>query len=112
VRPQNGRGPPSIGARNDPQIEQPARTLSSEFNRRRLPSQDAAPALPRERLAYLARKIHALGDRPLLELFIELERGAPLIERLERYATLDGDFIQALNGDRLPSTKIVSGRRT
>ena len=42
--------------------------------------------IPRERLRHLAREIHALGPRPLFELFVELEAGADLAERLERYA--------------------------
>jgi hypothetical protein len=108
MRPRGARGPPPL--EDDPlKCEQPPRTLAPENTPKGRLSQDEATALPRERLAYLARKIHALGDRPLLVL--ELERGAPLIERLGRYAALDGDFTRALNGDRLPSTKIVSGRR-
>jgi hypothetical protein len=64
-----------------------------------------------ERLAYLAGRIHALGPRPLCELFHELQAGAPLHERLERYAALPADFIKALGGDRLPPPHIVPGGR-
>jgi hypothetical protein len=74
---------------------------------RSAPSRDLTPALPRERLACLARRIHALGERPLYELFRELEAGAPLHERLERYAALPADFIAALGGDRLPPLRSV-----
>jgi hypothetical protein len=38
---------------------------------------------------------------------LELQAGAPLEERLEAYARLDGDFIRALGGDRLPPTARV-----
>ena len=110
-RPQNGRGPPLHGAGNDPRIEQPARTLTNE-NKPEARLSQGATALPRERLRFLAVRLHRLGPRPLFEFLAEIERGAPLIERLERYAALDGDFIRALNGDRLPSTRIVSGRRS
>jgi|HubBroStandDraft_1064217.scaffolds.fasta_scaffold953927_1 hypothetical protein len=65
--------------------------------------------IPRERLTYLARRIHALGERPLLELLRELDGGAPLHERLEAYARLDRDFIRALDGDKLP--ELASVRR-
>jgi len=73
-----------------------------------------APAAPRERLAYLARKIHRLGERPLLELFVELAAGAPLHERLERHAELPADFIAANDGDRLSSSprSIRGGRNS
>ena len=39
---------------------------------------DATALLPRERLARLTKRIHALGPRPLLELLLELQDGAPL----------------------------------
>jgi hypothetical protein len=68
-------------------------------------------APPRERLAYLARKIHRLGERPLFELFLELEAGAPLLPRLEAYARLDATFIKALGGDRLSPLRSVTGGR-
>jgi hypothetical protein len=48
VRPQNGRGPPSIGARNDPQIEQPAKTLADKNKPKAQLSQGAATGLPCE----------------------------------------------------------------
>src|SRR5262245_16268725 len=38
------------------------------------------------RLRYLANRLHQLGPRPLFELLAEAVQGAPLIERLERYA--------------------------
>jgi hypothetical protein len=70
-------------------------------------------ALPRERLELLARRIHRLGERGLFELFRELESGAPLHERLERYGRLEsehGAFLRAMNGHRLRRPVVVAGR--
>lgn len=58
--------------------------------------------IPRERLQHLARRVHRLGERPLFELLAELDAGADLGERLERYAVLPADFIKAFGGDVLP----------
>ena len=58
--------------------------------------------IPRERLIHLSRRIHALGPRPLYELLREISAGAPVHERLERYAALPADFIAALGSDELP----------
>ena len=44
--------------------------------RDRLPTE--AISVPAPRLQHLVRQIHALGERPLFELFRELERGADL----------------------------------
>jgi hypothetical protein len=52
-------------------------------------------------LAVFARKIHRLGERPLCELFRELDRGADLRETLEIYAALPREIIVAYSGDRL-----------
>jgi N6-adenosine-specific RNA methylase IME4 len=64
-----------------------------------------APAPPPqpERLRYLAGRIHALGPRPLYELFREFDNGAPLSPALERYADLSAyrDFIRALDSANL-----------
>jgi hypothetical protein len=50
-------------------------------------------------LAVFARKIHRLGERPLYELFRELERGADLRETLETYAALPREIVIAFNGE-------------
>jgi hypothetical protein len=70
--------------------------------------------IPRERLAYLARKIHLLGERPLHELLVELDAGRELNAVLEQYARLEPVvcIIQALDGDILPSPRVVAGRRS
>ena len=72
--------------------------------------------LPPARLRYLARRIHQLGPRPLYHLLDELQNGAPLHERLERYASLAplAPFIAALGGADLPalrSEKAAPSRR-
>jgi hypothetical protein len=76
---------------------------------------EALPAttIPVQRIHYLARRIHLLGERPLAELFIELAAGGDFHGVLERYARLApaADFIRALGGDRLPAPRAVSGGR-
>jgi hypothetical protein len=67
--------------------------------------------IPHQRLRLLAARIHRLGPRPLYEVLVELQAGAPLVPRLERYALLPGDFISALGGDQLPRPRIVAARR-
>ena len=84
--------------------------LSTNFNDTTAPPQGANHAVPRERLAHLTRAIHRLGERPLLELFLELERRAKLRPVLERYAGLPADFIAVLDGDRLPPARLLKGR--
>jgi hypothetical protein len=55
-------------------------------------------------------RIHRLGERPLFELFVELEAGAPLLPRLEAYARLAplAGFIAEMDGDLLPQPRIVA----
>lgn len=55
---------------------------------------------PRTRLQYLARRLHALGPKPLFHFLDEVERGAPLRAHLETYAELPADFIKANGGDQ------------
>jgi hypothetical protein len=59
----------------------------------------------RVRLKYLARRLHALGERPLFHYLDEVERGYPLREHLEAYARLDPGVVAALGGN-------TSGRRS
>jgi hypothetical protein len=61
------------------------------------------------RVAFLARRIHRLRERPLFEHFCELEAGAALLPRLEAYARLDASFIKVLGGDRLTPLRFVTG---
>lgn len=69
--------------------------------------------LPPARLRYLARRIHQLGPRPLYHLLDELQNGAPLHERLERYASLAplAPFIAALGGADLPALRSIGESR-
>ena len=75
---------------------------------------DATALLPRERLARLTKRIHALGPRPLLELLLELQDGAPLAGALDRYARIGSlsDFIAAHGGRELELARLVTERRT
>lgn len=109
MRPENGGRPPSRQARNDLPNEPPTKALANGFNDNHSTSQDAR--LAPERLAFLARRVHALGERPLLELLRELERGAELHSTLERYGGLPADFIAEWGGHRLPTPRAITGGR-
>jgi hypothetical protein len=66
------------------------------------------------RLRLLARRVHALGPRPLYQMFRELAGGADFSNTAERYAALAplADFIAANSGDQLPPVaRLVGGRR-
>src|SRR5580693_4215059 len=75
--------------------------------RDRLPIE--AISVPAPRLQHLVRQIHALGERPLFELFRELERGADLQPTLERYGRLApfATFIAENSGRDLPKMSTV-----
>jgi hypothetical protein len=65
------------------------------------------------RLRHLARRLHALGERPLYELMRELVAGADPVARLEAYCRIDPAILAALGGVTLPAimTSIDGGRR-
>jgi hypothetical protein len=63
----------------------------------------------RARVRFLARRIHALGERPLFEMFCELDAGADFTECAERYAALPAGLIKALGGDRLADFRLIDG---
>jgi hypothetical protein len=63
------------------------------------------------RLQHLARRLHQLGERPLFEFLSEIESGADLRSRLERYAQLDPELIRELGGDTF-SLGVFDGART
>jgi hypothetical protein len=65
------------------------------------------PSSSRVRLQYLARRLHALGEKPLFHLLDEVERGAPLRQRLEKYAKLPPNFIRSHGGDRFAEPLFV-----
>lgn len=56
------------------------------------------------RLRQLAAHLHRLGPRPVFELLREVDAGADLLERLERYAELDTGTVHALGASELPAT--------
>jgi hypothetical protein len=67
---------------------------------------------PTARLRLLAAKLHALGPRPLFEFLHDVINGGfDPVERLERYAALDADFIRDLRGDLLPPPLRAVGER-
>jgi hypothetical protein len=66
-----------------------------------------------ERLRYLAGCVHSLGPRALFEFLREIESGADLHERLERYCGLRplAGFMAANGGRELPPTRLIRRRR-
>jgi hypothetical protein len=75
--------------------------------RDRLPTEAISVSAPR--LQRLARQIHALGERPLYECLLELERGADLLPTLERYGRLApfATFIAENGGRDLPKLRVA-----
>ena len=66
----------------------------------------------RVRLKHLARRLHALGERPLFPYLDEVERGYPLREPLEDYARLDPDLVAAPGGSHFgPTVFAIEGGR-
>ena len=73
----------------------------------------AITTIPVPRIHYLARRIHLVGERPLAELFIQLETGGDLHGMLEEYASFARlvDFIRALRCNRLTMPRPINGGR-
>jgi hypothetical protein len=67
-------------------------------------------AIESARLRYFACRIHALGDRALFELFLELVAGANLADRFPVYAAIDPTILAALGGVALPPAVRAIGR--
>jgi hypothetical protein len=112
MRFRNGERPPPRSTDDGLSNELPAKALDDGFSGGNARSQDAGLISP-ARLRLLTRQIYRLGERPLYELFRELDAGAPLQPRLEAYARLEplADFIAALDGDQLPPpARLVRGR--
>jgi hypothetical protein len=66
----------------------------------------------RVRLQHLAKRLHALGPKPLFHFLDELERSADLHDLLEEYAALPADFVRAYGGDKFePSLFAIKGGR-
>jgi hypothetical protein len=68
----------------------------------RKPQKLQEASIRRERLAYLARRLHRLGERPLYEFIREIIAGANPIERLEAFARIDSAIVKYLGADRMP----------
>src|ERR1700730_6791981 len=64
------------------------------------PTQAQFAAIRRLRRQRLVECLHRLGPCPLSYFLNEVERGASVAERLERYARIDPAFVEALGGDR------------
>ena len=58
------------------------------------------------RFEHLCRQVHALGPRPMAELFAEIATatGEPnlVVGLVEKYAELDPGVVRAVGGDRFP----------
>ena len=68
------------------------------------------PAIPEIRLQHhLARRVHALGERPLFELLKELLAGADPLARIEAYAEIDADLVHALGASDFWPPTVVAG---
>jgi hypothetical protein len=63
------------------------------------------------RLRQLAKRLHALGERPVYEFLREVLAGRDPVERLEAYARLPADLIRAFGGERLGGPRLVYGGR-
>jgi hypothetical protein len=63
------------------------------------------------RLRHLARRLHALGEKPLYHFLDEVERGAPLRPHLEAYARLFplAGFIREHHGDEFAPPRVIGG---
>lgn len=64
-------------------------------------------ALTDVRLKHLARRIHALGPRPIFELFHELLAGADVCERIEAFAEIDADLVRDHGANEFPPSLTV-----
>ena len=76
-------------------------TETSSSDTRKLHKLQVA-SIRRERLAYLARRLHRLGERPLYEFIREIIAGADPIERLEVFARIDPAIAKYLGAHRMP----------
>jgi hypothetical protein len=72
-----------------------------------------AQAINRLRRQRLVEHLHRLGPSPVGHFLNEVERGASVAERLERYSRIDPEFVRALGGDKFATSlwAIDGGRR-
>jgi len=63
-------------------------------------------ALAGPHFEHLVERVHALGERPLAELLVEIAtatgQSSFIAHRLEEYARLDPELVRALGADRFP----------
>jgi hypothetical protein len=64
--------------------------------------------VPDARLRRLARHLHQLGERNVYEILREIIAGRDPVLRLEAYAALDPDIVEAIGADRLPPFRVLS----
>jgi hypothetical protein len=84
---------------------------ASDVSGNKLPATHAQ-AQNRLRRQRLVEHLHRLGPSPLGHFLNEVERGASVAERLERYARIDPEFVRALGGDRYaPIVHVIDGGR-
>ena len=107
-----GRRTPSASAIHAAEKRR-GRDASRKIDRRLSPPASRAQNGRPERLRYLAGCVHSLGPKALYEFLREIEDGAPLAERLERYCGLQSlnTFIAAAGGRELRSTRLIRARR-
>jgi hypothetical protein len=68
---------------------------------------------PDVRLIHLAERLHQLGPGVLAYLLAELEAGADVRIRAERYAALPADFIRANGGSHIAKRLVsINGGRS
>jgi hypothetical protein len=66
------------------------------------------PTIPPARLQHLARHLHTLGPRSVLEALKAILAGAPPDDTLEGFARLDPTITHAIGADRLPELRVLS----
>ncbi len=58
------------------------------------------------RFEHLVRRVHALGERPLAELLVDIASATHepglIADRVKSYAALDPEILRALGADRFP----------
>jgi hypothetical protein len=64
--------------------------------------------VPDARLRRLARHLTRLGERSVYEILREIIAGRDPVLRLEVYAQLDPDIVEALGADCLPDLRVLS----
>ena len=81
-------------------------TRTTEEMQYKTPADECIRRLAGPRFEHLCRQVHALGPRPMAELFAEIATatGEPALiaDRLQAYAGLDPEIVRAVGGDRFP----------